>query len=80
VQYEVPLDQVDAAVSQISKVLFFPNNTPIQKNFTRQGFYFNIGIPNYQGVWPEEYGKGRRPTALWHCHQSEHHMNTYMQT
>ena len=49
IQYEVPLDQADAAISRI--------DNRGGKNFTNEGFYFNIGIPNCQGIWPEEYGE-----------------------
>ena len=45
----MPWDQVDAAASRI-----FDRGG---KNLSDQGFYFNIGIPNCQGIWPEEYGE-----------------------
>ena len=45
----MPLDQTDAAIGKI--------DNRGGKNFTDQGFYFNIGIPNCQGIWPDEYGE-----------------------
>lgn len=48
-QYVVPTDQIDAAVSQLSLM--------DGKYVTSQGLYYELGIPNCEGVWPEEYGE-----------------------
>ena len=45
-QYELPLEQMDAAISLVDG-----------KGIANQGLYYDIGVPNCQGVWPEEYGE-----------------------
>ena len=66
-QIELPPDQVDA----VTGMVYVSDG----KSYTEQGFYYNIGVPTSQGIWPEEFGeawdRGQRCITFpcWGCRE-----------